>query len=416
MSTRQVHHIQLASAVADGAVLTTVLLYFTGVVGLGDAAVGQVLAAAAAAAVVLAPPLGVLTDRLGATRAAGAFSGAVGVALAAYTVADALWSYAAAAVLYGVARSGLLATVQAVVAAGTEPSGRVRARGTLHTVLNAGFALGALLGAAVLAIDEPTLFAALFGAGATIAAGCAVAFLRLPAPPGARPRVGRTVAGRSRALRDPRLLTVTGLASVLQLTMPVLSVLLPLWIVRTAAPLWLAAAAFGLNTVLVIGLQPRCAALVRTDRHATLAALGAGSGIALAAVLFAVVPGLPTSAAVALVLVGVVVLTLGEVSAGPAAWHQVLRDVPADRQGEYQAVFGASASIARVMGPLVALPLMTALESAGWVIIGVVVLTAGALLAATGQAPAPAYASGIPVPPQRQYTLASRARKPISTR
>jgi MFS family permease len=67
--------------------------------------------------------------------------------------------------------------------------------------------------------------------------------------------------------------------------------------------------------------------------------------------------------------VGVAVLTLGEVAAGPAAWHLALRDTPARQQGEYQAVFGMGYSVARILGPLIALPLVTGLGSVGWVVV-----------------------------------------------
>jgi MFS family permease len=378
MSTRRVHRIQTASAVADGAVLTTVVLYFTQVVGLAAGAVGLVLAAAAAASVALATPLGRLADRVGLARTAAGSSLGVAAALAAYAVVDSLWSYAVAGVLFGVARSGLSATIQAIVAAQTPPEQRVRARARLHTLLNAGFGVGAVLGAAVLAADRASLFSALFAAGAVTALVCAAAFLRLPP---VEPVPAAAPVGRHGALRDRRLVTVTGLASILQLTMPVLSVLLPLWIAHAGAPMWLAATGFGLNTVLVFALQSPWSAWVRTDADAARSAIVAGTTIGLAAVLFAVVPAVSAAAAIGVVLVGVVALTVGEVATGPAAWHLALRDVPADRHGEYQSVFGMSFSGARVIGPLVALPLITHQGALGWLVLAGVVLAAGLTLA-----------------------------------
>jgi hypothetical protein len=119
-------------------------------------------------------------------------------------------------------------------------------------------------------------------------------------------------------MRDRRLLTVTGLAAVLLLTIPIQSVLLPPWLMnRTAAPTWVAAGAFGLNTVLVFLFQSPWSARIRTDADASRSALVAGSAPAVACLLFALMPFGGAIRAAALALVGVAVLTLGEVAARP---------------------------------------------------------------------------------------------------
>lgn len=380
--TRSVYRVQGLSAIADGAVLTTVVLYFSVHVGIAESQVGLVLAAAAAVSLALAAPLGRMADRIGLRRSAVAYSLAVAVALVGYALAHSLWAYAVAGILFGVARSGIAATIQAIVAAQSIPEQRVPARARLHTLLNAGFGLGSVVGAAALALARPELFVALFAAGAATAVVCATMFARL--------RIGGTApcevrGDRRGAFRDRRLLTVTGLNGSMLLTMPILSVLLPVWLVtRTAAPAWVAAVGFGLNTALVFLLQSRWSARVRTDANASRSALIAGATIASACVVFAMLPYRGAALATVLTLAAVFVLSAGEVAAGPAAWHLALRDTPADRQGECQAVFGMSFSLARILGPLVALPLIIALGSAGWLVIAGTVLAAAGGLAAVG--------------------------------
>lgn len=380
---RAIHRIQGISAVADGAVLTTVILYFSVHVHLPEQQVGLVLSASAAVALVLAAPLGRLSDRIGLRRSAVVHSVAIAVAFAGYAVAQTLWAYAVAGILFGLARSGSAATIQAIVAAHSRSAERVAERARLHTVLNAGFGLGSVVGAVVLAAARPTLFVVLFAAGALTAMASAVMLGRLHlAPTGP---VGRRPRERRSAFHDRRLVTVTGLAAVLQLTMPILSVLLPLWLVtRTEAPAWAAAVAFGLNTLLVLLLQTRWSARVRTDASAAGSALVAGVTITLACVLFAMMPYGGAVAATVLALTGVAVMSVGEIAAGPAAWHLALRDTPTERQGEYQAVFGMSTSIARILGPLAALPLVTGLGVGGWLAITGVILAASCALAAVG--------------------------------
>ena len=129
----------------------------------------------------------------------------------------------------------------------------MRARAVLHTLLNAGMGLGTVWGALVLAVDSSALYRATFVGGAVAALACAVLFARLPAVTGTSGIAAARRPGLT-ALRDRRFVVVTGLSAVLQLTMPVLSVIPPLWVAtRTGAPEWVAAVALALNMVLAIG-------------------------------------------------------------------------------------------------------------------------------------------------------------------
>src|SRR5690349_19948747 len=111
--TRTAQRIQTMSAVADGAVLTTVALYFNRVAGIPAEAVGLVLAASAAASFALASALGRLADPIGLRNAAVAYVLGLAAALAGYTIAHTLWAYAAATIAFGVTRSGIGSTIQA---------------------------------------------------------------------------------------------------------------------------------------------------------------------------------------------------------------------------------------------------------------------------------------------------------------
>jgi hypothetical protein len=82
-----------------------------------------------------------------------------------------------------------------------------------------------------------------------------------------------------------------------------------------------------------------------------------------------------------LVLAGVVALTVGEIAAGAATWFAAFRAVPDGAQGQYQAVFGMAASLARIAGPALALPLVLAGGLTGWLAVGAVMAAAGVTLA-----------------------------------
>lgn len=384
---RRVYAVQLISAVTDGAVLATVVLYFSTRVGLPAASIGLVLALAAGCALVSAPLLGAAADRFGRRRAAVVHSLLIGAALIVYLFAGELWTYAVGAVVFVVAQAGAGAVRHALVASCVGPERRVRVRAHMHSLLNAGLGAGAVAGAVVLAVGTSAAFRSVYACGAVVALACAVLLYGLPAE---ADRTGRRDSrpdvlprgARVRALRDLRLVTVTGASALLQLFMPVLSVILPLWLsVRTEAPAWVAAVALGLNTAQVLALQTPWATRVRTDTGAAVSASVAGGALFLACALFGAASlGGPVVAA-SLVLAGIVLLTTGEVAAGPAAWHLALRRAPDDLQTQYQAVFGMAGSVARILGSALALPLVLAAGARGWWVLGAVMASAAGVLA-----------------------------------
>ncbi|CAL9365191.1 hypothetical protein SUDANB121_00755 [Nocardiopsis dassonvillei] len=375
----RVYTAQAVGAVVDGAVLATAVLYFGTRVGLPVSWIGLVLGTANLVSLAAAVPLGALADAVGARRAATGFTCLVGASLAVYTVAEGPWSYAVGAVVFVVAQTGLGASRQAVVAARVAPAERVAARGRMHTLLNAGMGAGAVLGALVLAADADAGFTLLYGGGALVVLGCALVLAGMPADPA-------PVAARDRGLAAApggrRLSAVTALTSVVQLCLPVLSVILPLWAVQgTRAPGWVPAVALGLNTVLVLAVQRPWADRVVSDASASRSALWAAGALLGACVLFgAAGSGGPAGAAV-LVLAGIVLLTLGEVAGGPPAWHLALRDVPAELQARHQAVFGMAGSVARIVGSAVLLPFVLAAGAWGWAVTGTAMAAAAVGLA-----------------------------------
>ena len=369
----------------DGIALSTAVLYFHGLVGLPAQTVGFVLASASICSLVLIVPLGTLADRIGLRTSAVALSLLGAAALATYAVAGATWSYAVGAVLFMVAQAGIGAVRHAIVTSQIAASERVRARAVLHTLLNVGLGAGTVVGTVVAAFEKSTPFVVAFAAGSVAAVGCSLIFAGLPPLDPAQQPVAPVGMSRFQALRDFRFVRVASLAALLQLTMPSLSILLPLWVIEfTEAPAWVAAAALGLNTVLVLLTQTAWASRIETDTQAARSTAIGSVGLFAGCVLFALASGVSSSAAVAFIMAGVVLLTVGEVTGGAGTWHLAFSTMPSTNPAQYQAVFGMSGSAARVMGPLLALPLMLAIEGIGWVILGAVMAAAALALTAIG--------------------------------
>lgn len=393
---RRVYATQFVGSTTDGAVLATAVLYFGTRVGLGEATVGAVLATAAACALLASVPVGLLADRLGLRTAGVALSALGAVALAVYSLATGPIAYAAGAICFTVGQAGTNIVRQAIVAAAIEPDGRVRARGVLHTLLNAGMGLGTVCGAVVLALDTHATYVGTYVLGAIAALGCAALFAGLPRGSG-----GPSVTAARRpglvALRDRGFVVVTALFAVVQLTMPVLSVLVPLWVVtRTGAPAWVAGVALALNTVLVVAMQTPWATRVRDARSAGRSGIVAAVALVAACVLLGAAGGAPATAATGLVLAGVAVLTIGEIGGGAATWWVAFRRIPDHAHAQYQGVFGMAASVARIAGPTVGLALVIGAGAVGWAVLGAAMAAAclGVAVAARRTAPAPRESTG----------------------
>lgn len=364
---------QLTAAVVDGAALSTIVVHATQHVGLSSAAIGFALAAAAAAALGTAVPLGAIADHLGLRKSATLYGLGSVIALTGYALADSLVEYALAAVFFTIAQAASGSVRHALAVQGAAPATRLGIRATMHTVLNVGFGLGTALGGAVAAVGSDTAFRTMYAVAALVAAGTAASTLLLPAQESRtrdaeRPRV-------LTALRDRRFATATALASVIQLTMPVLSVLLPVWLLtRTDTPLWVPSVALAVNAVLVIAAQKPWAARVTSPSSAARSAHVAGACVLVSCVLMAI-SATEFAPTVGVVIAAVVLLTVAEIAGGAATWFVALGDVPADAEGRYQSTFSMSASAARIVGPAAALPLVTGFMF-GWMVLGLVMAAA----------------------------------------
>lgn len=392
---RLVGALQFGTATVEGVVLSTIVLQVALELELPGPAIGLVLAFGAAASLFLAVPLGGLADRLGLSRAAALFAALAAVAVGGYAVTDSPAGFAAAAVVFGIAQSTSAAARQALAVDGAAPGDRLTIRATMNLLLNAGIGVGTVLGAVLAATGLGPTTRIAYGIGAVIMVLTAIGALTLPRP--TRPTRRTGVAGALIAFRDRRFAAATGLAAAIQLTMPVLSVILPLWVLeQTAAPIWLSGAALGLNTILVIIGQRPYAARVRTTRATVRTALIAAAGLGVAGALLAVSGAVRTPVAVVvLILAAIVALTVGEVCGGIATWRVALDDVPDGAEGRYQAAFSMSTSVARIVGPAVALPLVIMLGPAGWLILTAVMAAACLGVAGLAQAPRRVLVNGV---------------------
>lgn len=221
---RVVSAVQLAAAVVEGVALSTIVVHATTHLGLVPAAVGVVLAVAGVAALGAAVPLGAVADRIGLRASATIFGVGSAAALAGYAVADSLLGYAVAAICFAVSQAAYRSIRQALAVYAAAPATRLGIRATMHTLLNVGFGLGTVIGGLVTFVGTDVAFRTAYWVAAGIATLTAFATIALPRT--AVRRQERASRGVLTALRDRRFAAATLLAAIVQLTMPVLTVLL----------------------------------------------------------------------------------------------------------------------------------------------------------------------------------------------
>ncbi|KSU51742.1 Predicted arabinose efflux permease, MFS family [Microbacterium enclense] len=381
---------QLLGSTVDGVAVSLAVLYFHESVGIPEVTIGLILAAGAAASLVLATPLGVIADRIGLHRMGMALSALSALALGTYALASNVPTFMAGAMCFFVAQVSLNAIRQGIVAAQADPARRIRTRAIIYTMQNAGLGLGTVVGVLVVALNLTEYAPWAFATAALVALVAGATFIGLPAAP-TTPVL--RAGPRLTALRDGRFMLVTGLSVILFVAMPLLSVLLPLWVsTRTASPSWLAAAGLALNTVLIVLFQTTIASRLRSDNDASrFAWIGGIANFAACVLIGSASLGTPLTSSL-IVLVGIMALTAGEMFGGLAAWHLAFHHSPPELQGQYQGTFSTAYSLARIIGPGAALPLVLGTGVTGWVILGLAFAVACGGLTVIGRRPPPTIA------------------------
>jgi MFS family permease len=376
-----VNAVQVVTSAVEGVALSTIVVHATTHLGLATGAVGTVLAVAGTAALGSAVPLGALADRIGLRTAATIYCLGAAAALAGYALADSLLGYAFAATCFAISQAASRSIRQALAVSDAAPAARLRIRARMHTLLNVGFGLGTMIGGLIAVVGTDRGFRMAYGVAACVAALTAIATIAVPRTTTAH---GSGRRGVLIALRDRRFANATFLAAIIQLTMPVLTVMLPVWVLSyTSGPRWVPSAALALNTAIVIGAQTPWAARVVTPVSAARSArLAAGTLLVSCILMGAAAADLGPTYAAAVVVVAVVFLTIGEVSGGAATWFVALQDVPPAMEGQYQSAFSMSSSAARIVGSAVVLPLMTCFVVGGWMILGAAMAAAGMAVSA----------------------------------
>ncbi|MEY9859118.1 MFS family permease [Catenulispora sp. GAS73] len=395
-SRRRLELATFVSNFGTGLYLTVSALFFTRTLGFGAARVGVVLTVAGLAGVLASLPAGRAADRFGIKPSYAVLLVAEAAAVGALAFCTSFWAFAAVACVSTALDRAASAVRQALYAQAFDPETRVADRAAIRAVTNVAIGVGAAVAALVLQADSRWLFQAAILANALSFVGVAALLPGIPLREPARGVAASADASRSRSRsrsrahsrsrtpRPPKIRVtrpyqaISALNAVMTLQFAFFDIGLPLWLLQdTRAPRFMVSGMLILNTVLVVLFQVRVARGVRGIASAARATCLGTLVLAGACVTTACAKGLSPVAAVAVLLLAGVLLTVGEVLTQAGSWT-LSYDLADERAvGAYQGVFNAGTAAGQMAGPLVVTQTAIRHGLAGWALLGAVFAVAG---------------------------------------
>ena len=373
--------LSFVDAVGTGVFMAAAAVFFVRSVGLSNNQIGAGLTIAGLVGLVASVPVGTIGDRIGAKRLLVVMQYWRASCFVAYAFCTNLPFFVVIASFASVAESVTGALTQALVPEVVGEEQRVRTLALVRSVRNTGFSLGALAAAPLIASGSTTSLQVVVLANAASFVVTGLLLTRVRADPGAERVLSRSPSGPLAALRgfrDWRYAALAALNVVFSVHLTLLVLVIPLWVITaTAAPPAVISLLLLVNTTMAVLLQIPLSR--RAEDVAGSRALLARAGLALAAccLMMVVAASVSAWAAVALLVLGMVFMTLGEIWQSAAAWTLSYTFAPPVQRVQYLAIFGLSGLLAQdVFGPLLLGGAMVDLGRAGWLLLGTVILLA----------------------------------------
>jgi len=374
--------VAMIDSIGTGLFLAGAAIFYIRFTGLTGSEVGIGLSIAGGVGFATTVPVGILADRVGARGTLVSMQlwrclAVIGLLF----VSDPL-SFAAAASMLAIGDCAAPSLTQAVVGEVVGDDGRVQTLAMLRSTRNLGFSLGAILAAPLVASGSPTAFRmVMLGDGASFLVA-ALILSRVP--------ITRAVARARRtpflttlmSFRDWRYGLVAALDSVLTLHATILTFGIPLWLIRaTKAPVGLVPVLLLINTAMAVVLQVPLSRRAVTARGAVSALRLAGVMLAGCAVAMALAGRVGLAGAVSGLVLGTVLMSLGEIWQSAGAWEVSYRYAAPGHQAQSLAVFSLGIAAQEVYGPVLITAVVIGAGTAGWLslaaLFGVVTLVIG---------------------------------------
>jgi len=356
-----------------GSWITVSAIYFTRVVGLSGQQVGLGMTLGGLVGLAAVVPVSASARRWPVRPLSVSVHAFRGVAVAGYLLVNSFPGFVLVTCLTALGDRPAASLNQIVVARALSAESRASAMAMLHVTINVGITTGAALGGLTLLSGSGAGYGVVILGNAASSVLASVAIALMPASPVDLPADDSTERKPVilDVLRDRRYVAATAGLGLLALHVPLLNVAVPLWTVRhTNIPVAIVGPLFVLNTVLVVALQVPVSRWARDIARGRQVAVGAGAALVGAATCLAAAARTGLVGALALTVAGVVLLTLGEIGHGAAAWTLSFGLAPDDhRQPAYLGCFGMGTASATVLGPSLLTALVLGLGGVGWMLL-----------------------------------------------
>ncbi|MFA6298424.1 MAG: MFS transporter [Nocardioides sp.] len=326
-------------AMGSGVFMPVSLLYFLVTTDLSLVQVGGAISLASLVALPAGPLIGSVVDRVGAKHVLLAGNVLQALGFAAYLVAESFVSLTVWTIVVTVGRTAFWGSFGNIVAAISQPGEREKWFGFLGALRNVGFAVGGLAAGAAITIGTQTAYATVVVVNAT---SYAVAFgLLLSVPATTTPQARSSAGTRSEpgswavvlADRPYRVLFCGQLAY--STSMMALNFAMPVYATEVLGLAgWVTGAIFTINTVMV-GFGQGLVVRGLTGRVRWRVLMAANATFAASFVVLLGASRLSVGLATAVMLVGSVIYTLGELLGGPVHGALSAEAAPEHLRGRY---------------------------------------------------------------------------------
>jgi len=338
-------------AVGSGIWMPLSMLYFLHQTSLGLVRLGLAMTIANTLVIPLVAYLGALVDRVGPKRVIQLGNAGAAVSFLLYPFAHSMAAVTVLVFAASLTRTAFWSALGPMVTQITEPGERELWFGFLQAMRNAGFGLGGVLAAVALTIGTDAAYQSVVLGNA---ASYVAAFVLMVGVAGGA-RIAAAHADRSSpwvAFGDRSYRVLVWVILCYALTGTTLSIAMPVYFVDgLGLPGWMPGTVYVINTVMIgIGQGLVVRRMTGVVRRRVLQAAVAFTAVSF--LLLWAADLVSVEAGIVVVLVGAVVYTLGELTAGPVVAALSAEAAPPALRGRYMAATQLAWSVASAIGPL----------------------------------------------------------------
>jgi MFS family permease len=338
-------------AIGSGIWMPLSMLYFLHQTSLGLVRLGLAMTIANTLVIPLVAYLGALVDRVGPKRVIQLGNAGAAMAFVLYPFAHSLAAVTVLVFAASLTRTAFWSALGPMVTQITEPGERELWFGFVQAMRNAGFGIGGVLAAVALTIGTDAAYQ-------SVVLGNAVSYVAAFALMVGVAGGGRAAAARADrsspwvAFGDRAYRVLVAVILCYALTGTTLSIAMPVYFVDgLGLPGWMPGTVYVINTVMIgVGQGLVVRRMTGVVRRRVLQAAVAFTAVSYLLLWSADL--VTVEAGVVVVLVGAVVYTLGELTAGPVVAALSAEAAPSAQRGRFMAATQLAWSVASAIGPL----------------------------------------------------------------